>query len=1664
VAKILGLTPPIVGMDTVYQGAATDQFVSAVMLIDGSSDGVHLTEGFAPNMLLRTALNANIGGNWSAGDKVVVYGNGQPGMNNVVLTYVGAKNRNGVSSWSPVNCEPLLQWNSRYRFFLKGGAMNLLLPGNRGSLCPTHSSAPPESVYEHDCVCHKGYFRHWNVARNNATECWPCKANTYSGAAQHSFNTVCTECEDPRSNNGGVWQKSTQVCNVCAANASLAPPFCLCAAGSFLGPDMQCVPCVENYVCTGAYSSPVMCPAATKGLHAGEGRSMDDCVCMDGYFRADNREALDMVIAQNPMWLQDTRRLWCVPCPIGFYCKTLSTSVVNKCPASTSTLSFGATQLSQCQCVAGTFAESSEQGGALANTALACIVCKEDHYCRGGLFAGIPCPYQMISSVGATSIDKCVCLPPLIMLPAHSDDFSYDCVGPSMVTHADSSGGLTMESYNIFTVDALELYQTYATVLQTVCQSIETGFVQGCKHDIRVGTKQNSDDAIVLFRNILLDPVYLDMVLYLFNSAKYNSVTYRVESYLWIDQPVYDTASMLIHNMLRASGVGSEHNMTWQVLPSIKCEMLLHSKMYAFSSVYKTDLYNISKVRSFVYTSLPTFAVHNIDMVARPVIFSLYTHDSPLDETESVEAVKLAVDTCLPHNIPLVTTGGNAGPVAPQWDSTRYFDFAGSIGARTVFVTEINVRGMFCPSLEQLRCMSKYVGALADTKGVDCVSSMRLFFTSHDRVHVSADFQQYVEQIREFDTEIRLEHVGQCSDVVYVQHKVSSTAYVDVTQKQQTLSKLHGDYHRQFGSSVLLDSGMHTLATYNVTMPTNTGVVSNDKQIEVSVKQAAVLRQQHENVANMVGALNLLGVPMLPHEVAAQSTMNLREESVMADSAGQHVIFSLVGGVISQRDAVNLVNNTFWLATSRFANTSDMELVGMFSTITGTLYFDALSIAQSTSLCQTVEELKTYVDTAALQWRARVTQHIVIRDDMKESGVRLQERMQSWIAASTYTMRISVIIPVEASMLNALLLEVMKSVIFNKASLAGVRLVSTSTVVRFVPPALAVTGADDDERVAVACTRVVYELEVSSMQTCTLAKTTNTEDYYAELMSVVSGLFAVQFAVEILAACQVTNTLFATLLHSEGETCTAPNVCSNNSIGYTSFLHEFANASNDNTYAESCVLSTELAVNARFDHLRDVLVDVLHVRDMQKTLMFGSKMPLLVVTLATFRVPSDLVRTLDLVTVFTNLYAPVQYTGGNSSSSSSMIVGESALYPRRGPNASTTFTLYTFGMSADEKQKCQSEYLVSEQKACVRNLSVSIVPEDATCMEIVATNSRIDIDGLKRLIFTKTTAEMRQNQNTAVSIRSVLQANLQRIECRFGVHTLVNALIQDYPQTIRLTVHEQYMTQHSVVVQHTTPFVHIPEYVDSVMRLVVATHNVQPGVSRMTTTAKLHLHTKGITHSTAVAFFGIMLQEYVLTQMLHDTNIRLDIMHIQRLQQYTPSFPGFLFDVDESQEQLYILVSVYNMRECVEIQHIVAQRVIDKMIYGMRIQITIIDTVATPVTCENMIYLEYNSVLCAQNLPNTLPTSLPARVSGGMLLSNNASCFSRQDADAKECTAQLSASDVGLFFATLKLLTAQLDPMSYHFKHAVIVCGLDMRLLRPLIFTPLLDSYGMCME
>jgi len=198
--------------------------------------------------------------------------------------------------------------------------------------------------------------------------------------------------------------------------------------------------------------------------------------------------------------LGGSARLWCVSCPIGFYCHTPQPwhatglpahTLVRKCPALASTREIGAWNISQCECVAGAHAPVPASTHHRENTTLiasnsssssnttpgstVCSACSRDHYCDGGAQREVPCPHQTISSIGATSIASCVCLPPRVMLPTQSPDFKYDCVVKSMVAYADSSAVVAMHAYNMFAVEARELYTTYATMSPTQCLTIETG-------------------------------------------------------------------------------------------------------------------------------------------------------------------------------------------------------------------------------------------------------------------------------------------------------------------------------------------------------------------------------------------------------------------------------------------------------------------------------------------------------------------------------------------------------------------------------------------------------------------------------------------------------------------------------------------------------------------------------------------------------------------------------------------------------------------------------------------------------------------------------------------------------------------------------------------------------------------------------------------------------------------------------------------------------------------------------------------------------------------------------------------------------------------------------------------------------------------------------------
>jgi len=246
-----------------------------------------------------------------------------------------------------------------------------------------------------------------------------------------------------------------------------------CPAGSYFE-DELCLSCPSRHFCKGGGEPPSMCPANSFDFHATDSTKLDDCACDAGYFRTDNTVALALALAQNGLTLRDSRVLWCVQCPIGHFCNTMPDSTsprthVEKCPAMSTTLTAGASVADECLCMPGSYAEHANSSS--------CVECMKKHFCLGQSIPPTVCPQKTVSNRGATSVAGCICLPPLVMLPTASPLFLYDCVVQSATAFTDVgvTQDLQTQQYDIFGMEAGNLYETYAVAPSTQCTLIETG-------------------------------------------------------------------------------------------------------------------------------------------------------------------------------------------------------------------------------------------------------------------------------------------------------------------------------------------------------------------------------------------------------------------------------------------------------------------------------------------------------------------------------------------------------------------------------------------------------------------------------------------------------------------------------------------------------------------------------------------------------------------------------------------------------------------------------------------------------------------------------------------------------------------------------------------------------------------------------------------------------------------------------------------------------------------------------------------------------------------------------------------------------------------------------------------------------------------------------------
>ena len=1188
------------------------------------------------------------------------------------------------------------------------------------------------------------------------------------------------------------------------------------------------------------------------------------------------------------------------------------------------------------------------------------------------------------------------------------------------------------------------------------------------------------------------------------------------------------------------------------VQSSYQCAMVLQSELSTDAPyrAHKTDLYNISKLRSFIYTSLNVFSVDNVDIIARPRWFSLLVHDSPFNDMEIAVRADQAVAACLSATASDISVGDRILRVSDNADSPcviHSYIQHGRQGRPSVTVTEISVKSRFCPTATQLQCMGTYVGAPAAGEKVQCVADLDILFTSLNPTHALVTFQHYSESILVFDREMQLQQPNPCEPIVYIRHRAIATDYAGIVQKQHLLSNLHSQYQRHFQGDIVFDSGVNALVTYNVTMKIG---MSQHAMSAHAMQSTNAIREQARQKTRMMHVLAFLGVKILVDDISSFNSMSLREgdgnvyDVVSGGTAVRSVVFSLAGAVISAADVLALVNTTIFLSTSRFADAAVVALTDLSSSISGTLVFDTLSVTDAQRLYAHVQEHRAYFDADAMVFRVVVTQRFIIPSDLFHQGVKIQTDMDSQIFRSVYVLRVSLSIPVEVSLLNPLLVEVFKSIIFNKVSLKFVRLVSLAAQ---APSAPVVPANDVIASETSTYSQIVYEIQVDDADRCTIDRHSNTDDYYTELGNVVSSLFGFDVAIQLHGICLVTNTLFPTMVTPQTPLC-VPVL--NNSLWSSDVVQRSFFNSHSVAYAETCALRTAVSVSARFDHLRDARLDPAGVMLLHKTLDFDGQNSLTCAMQATLQLRDSATDPRDLVRTFTGLYVPSRassdivspsvvnagttvlsfgyadtrtsvrsilasaiafVTGGDTWHAGDVVTifatgireqnpavlrymsdgtwspvnidpahAQGAVYTIRTPRAGrqggimtflgpipppistpastrSIFSLNNDGMSAGEKSGCSLVGASLVPTACARNLSVSQSYGRSNgglsaCVRFVAQNNRIDITMLKHFIMSKTTPDM--VETSGISIHNQLGAYIDSIDCTGGFVGLVGALTHMNPNSTHFRVESKHQTQLTLIIQHVTPFTHIPEYVQNVLRMLHE-ENMKPQRQDVKTTAVLHLYTKGVAYGAAMTFFEITMREYIVSRLLSDTDVQLHIAKIEQILHYGPVFPNTLFETDEDLVQLYIQVDVSGMRDCSEIQVIVAENTIHRSFYGMEMQVTVIDTFDTPITCNNTVFLEYSSATCT-SVPG--PHHLPGKmVAGGTIIDSNTTCLL---GEGGQCAAHLSSTDIGLFYSLLQMITSQIDPLLFHFQHAVDFCGLNAALLAPLITAESLVNYG----
>ena len=1225
---------------------------------------------------------------------------------------------------------------------------------------------------------------------------------------------------------------------------------------------------------------------------------------------------------------------------------------------------------------------------------------------------------------------------------------------------------------------------------------VETGWMEGCVQEAQLSGRRDSSEMSVVISNMLIDPMYLDMLMNVFKTAKYESVAHAMHTYMWVDASFGDSSAHAVYQSALLLAMGG--NMVSEIRASYQCGIEIVSIIevpefnrttgqVTFSNRVKTDQYNISKLQSFLHASVKRHSVYALDVLIAPQRISLRKSRGWWDPGR----VQAAVEQCFgPPEPPLQgALGAQRGPVwvaellPRQWAMTNYTNFETFDSG-----VNIDISGLFCPNNTELECVLRHIGPLKRDSGILCVAEVNVLHSKNAHVtglYTSGELvSAHVADFRQIEPDMQLTHTEPvCRDIMHIWHSATATNYADAVQATQVLFAMQTDYTQHLLDRIIVQTGIHITSTYRIYLPsTSVGNVLRQQQqqglMHVNTHNHYYNRPHqtqdicHNSATQSANIRHIWKQDALREtDIHYSNTSCLQILTYVAPSPDA-LILAISGALVTHTSLVAVLAHIVKIARPAPLPSAVQQVSYR---IAGPVKFEYLAVQEAihTMHHYFAHQSDLYNSTESLVFRMLTTQRFTIgpswlsRFDVVGIPRALDPAADFWVSSS-YVLRVLVTFPVDVSTFNVFVIKLVQDIIFKVDDSNSIQVVSVAEVEQHGGSNASASSASATSY----CTVVEFNMPHTHMHDCDLTKHSNSAVYDVELANIVALLVGTTDEIDIKSSCVVTNSFESQLVVLNNATdivCTYPN------NSQTHFVHQQVTSPElQASFSESCHLETTLPIqstlnstwpsptpdgqgnkNSGGDGSQAVLQRALQWwAAVKASLPFANFDAVCFYTFATYSWPEHQApgyeALIELVQVFAIVYT---------------VPAQGEIMPD-----TMVFAMSNNGVSASEKEACHAPVaqssLYTQQAAQSQNCATktSVLWQNAMCMAVMAHNTRIDMLLLQQFIASRTSFAMLV-ANTGITFQHSLVSYIDPFSCAPEAIASIRMLLSGREDTTHFNVQRVNLTKLHITYQATPPFRHsiaVPAPLEpnsSSHRFAQLLHLVQGSTpqhivfrsGQQENVVTLHLYTRGMPYSMAQGMFHPFLFQY-LANTVGVGFSSMQISNITAIRTYAPKFPSNLFYEAQTHteawpDQLYIKAVVSGLDHCADMQQLIDLGDVEHIHGGVDFFVRLLDNQDVSTVCATVSRIEYSTHSCTAG--DVRHAILPGTSAwGAIILELDVWCEKTPSSPAVEsCSAYLSSSDDAFFFQSLRVIALRVPAIDFYFVQELRICGLDARTL-----------------